>query len=161
MLTLLLILTSLLGYLEWGDNQHLFLFQAEADIFLKMWTKPAEVIHPFTVLPLFGQFILLFTFFQKNPSAIWIWLGMAGIGLLLGLMFVIGLISLNYKIGFSTLPFLIVCFLMIRRSSHPPMPFHSFQPNYSKYRHPGSQVSYARRMDPLKKTLLMTIRLFK
>jgi hypothetical protein len=39
---------------------------------------------------------------------------MAGIGLLLVLMFVIGLISVNYKIGLSTLPFLIVSFLMIR-----------------------------------------------
>ena len=110
----LLILTSLFGYLEWGGNHQVFLFQAEADIFSKMWTKPAEVIHPFTVLPLFGQFILFFTLFQKDPSPVWIWIGMAGIGLLLGFMFVIGLISLNYKIALSTLPFLIVSVLMIR-----------------------------------------------
>lgn len=113
-LIVLLILTSLFGYLEWGDNQHIFLIQAEADIFSKMWTKPAEVIHPFTVLPLFGQFILFFTLFQRNPSSIWIWIGMSGIGLLLVFMFVIGLISQNFKIALSTLPFLIVSLLMIR-----------------------------------------------
>jgi hypothetical protein len=32
---LLLILTSLLGYLEWGKGHQMFLFQAEAEIFAK------------------------------------------------------------------------------------------------------------------------------
>ena len=113
-LLIFLIITSLFGYLEWGGDQHLFLFQAEADIFSKIFTNPGDVIHPFTVLPLFGQFILVFTVFQKNPSPKWIWIGMMGIGLLLGFMFVIGMMSFNYKIALSTLPFLIICFLMIR-----------------------------------------------
>ena len=32
---LLLILTSLVGYLEWGRKNHQFLFEAEAEIFTK------------------------------------------------------------------------------------------------------------------------------
>lgn len=114
-LIILLIVTSLIGYLEWGGNQHVFLFRAEADIISKMWAKPSEVIHPFTVLPLFGQLLLLFSLFQKKPSRALIWIGMLGIGLLLGFMFVIGAISMNYKIILSTIPYLVASFFMIKQ----------------------------------------------
>ena len=46
-LNLLLIVTSLFGYLEWGGNNSILLFQAEADIISKLFTDPTSVIHPF------------------------------------------------------------------------------------------------------------------
>ena len=111
---ILLLLFSLIGYLEWGKDNSSFLFQAEREIVSKVFTDPASVIHPLTVLPLAGQIVLLLTLLQKRPSKRLTYIGMAGIGLLLALMFVIGIIDLNYKILLSTLPFLITGFFTIR-----------------------------------------------
>lgn len=114
-LTAFVIITSLFGHLEWGQNNQLFLFQAEAEIFKKIFTEPLSVLHPFTVLPLVGQLLLLFTLFQKKQSKLLVYLGIAGVGILLALMFFIGIIDLNYSILLSTTPFMVVTFLTIRQ----------------------------------------------
>jgi hypothetical protein len=113
-LNFLLIITSLLGYLEWNGNNHIFLFKAEAEIFLKLFTNPLSVLHPFTILPLVGQILLLITLFQKTPNKTLSFISIAGLGLLLGFMFIIGLLSLNFKVIISTIPFIIVSVLAIR-----------------------------------------------
>lgn len=113
-LNLLLIGTSLLGYLEWSGNNHIFLFKAEAEMLLKLFTDPMSVLHPFTILPLVGQILLLFTVFQKTPSKALTYISISGLGLLLGFMFVIGIISLNLKILISTIPYIFVSILTIR-----------------------------------------------
>lgn len=110
----MLILTSFMGYLEWAKDNSSFLFEAEAEIFSKLFSDPVSVAHPFTLLPLVGQLILLLTLFQKEPTTWLTYVGMTGIGILLLFMFAIGLISLNYKIVLSTLPFLGFAFLAIR-----------------------------------------------
>lgn len=112
-LNALLIVTSLLGYLEWSGDSHTFLFQAEAEILHKLFTNPSSIVHPFILLPLIGQILLLITLFQKSPSKILTYVSIAGLGLLLGFMFIIGLISLNYKIIISTISFLVVAVLTI------------------------------------------------
>ncbi len=113
-LNFLLIITSLFGYLEWSGNSHMFLFQAEGEIILKLFTHPTSVIHPFTVLPMIGQIILLITLFQKKPNKTLTYIGMGGLGILLTFMFFIGVISLNSKILFSTIPFLIISIFTIK-----------------------------------------------
>lgn len=113
-LNFLLVFTSLLGYLEWGKNNKQFLFQAESEILSKLFNDPTSVIHPLTILPLAGQILLLITLFQKHPNKILTFTGIGGIGLLLGLMFFISLISLNFKILSSTIPFLLLGFVTIR-----------------------------------------------
>jgi len=113
-LTSLLIVSSLFGYLEWGQNNHMLLFQAEAEIITKLFTDPLSALHPFTVLPLLGQVLLLITLFQKRQSKILTYIGIGGIGILLALMFLIGCMELNFKILFSTIPFLVLAFLTIR-----------------------------------------------
>ncbi|MEZ4905861.1 MAG: hypothetical protein R2822_30880 [Spirosomataceae bacterium] len=110
----LLVITSLLGYLEWSGNSHSFLFQAEGEIFSKLFTDPISILHPFTVLPLLAQVILLFTLFQKMPSKTLTYLSIGGLGILLVFMFIIGLLSSNYKIISSTIPFLVTSILAIR-----------------------------------------------
>lgn len=110
----LLLITSLLGYLEWGDNSHSFLFQAEGEIFSKLVTDPISIFHPFTLLPLLSQIILIITLFQKKPSKLLTYISIVGLGILLVFMFVIGLLSLNYKIIISTIPFLTISVLAIR-----------------------------------------------
>ena len=114
LLNFLLLLTSLLGYLEWGGNHKAFLFQAEGEIILKLFTNPMAVIHPFTMLPLMAQIMLCITLFQKEPSKILTYISIAGLGLLLGFMLLIGLLSLKYKIIISTIPFIVVAVLTIR-----------------------------------------------
>lgn len=111
------IITSLFGYLEWGADNRSFLFQAEGEIFVKLLNDPESVMHPFTLLPLSGQILLLITLFQKTPGKIITYIALACIGLLLAFMFVISLISWNVKILISTLPFLITAFLAILHHS--------------------------------------------
>jgi len=115
-LNALLIVTSLFGYLEWGTTNHTFLFQAEWDIITKLFVSPTEVAHPFTLIPLAGQVLLLITLFQKRPSKLLTYLSIAALGLLLGFMFIIGLMSLNYKIILSTLPFIVTAVITIKHS---------------------------------------------
>lgn len=110
----LIILTSLFGYLEWGKDNSVFLFLAEAEVISKLFTDPASAAHPFTILPLVGQLLLFITLFQKRPVNVLTYTGMAGIGVLLVFMFVIGVISFNFRIVFSTIPFLIVSFLTVQ-----------------------------------------------
>ncbi len=110
----LLLITSLIGYLEWGSNSHLFLFQAEADILSKLFTKPLSVLHPFIILPFIAQVILIVTLFQTKPNKLLTYLSIGGLGILLVFMFVIGIMSLNYKILFSTIPFIVVAIVAIR-----------------------------------------------
>lgn len=112
-LNLCLILFSLIGYLEWGTDQQMFLIQGEIEIVKKFLESPTSIIHPFILLPFFGQVILIYTLFQKTPSKTLTFLGMGGIGILLLLMFVIGLISFKFKILCSTLPFLITSIFTI------------------------------------------------
>ncbi|MBB6325285.1 cobalamin biosynthesis protein CobD/CbiB [Algoriphagus iocasae] len=112
-LNVLLIISSLFGYLEWGEGQHSFLFQIEAELFQKIVSEPSSVIHPFTVIPSIGQLLLLITVFQKKPNKILTYIGIGSLGLLLGFMTLIGIIGKNPKIFFSTIPFLVFALMVI------------------------------------------------
>ena len=112
-LNLGLIITSLLGYLEWGRDKKMFLFKGEMEILSKLFTDPMSVLHPLTLLPLFGQILLLATLFQKQPGKVLTLVGLGCIGTLLLLMFVVGILGANYKILVSTVPFLVVGFITI------------------------------------------------
>lgn len=107
-------MTSLMGYLEWGGGNHIYLFQGEAEIITKLFSNPTSVLHPFTVFPLISQLLLLITLFQKIPNRKLTYIGIIGLSLLLGFMFIIGLMTLNCKIIFSTVPFIIVVVLTLR-----------------------------------------------
>jgi len=110
---LCLIIFSLLGYLEWGNSNSIFLFQGEIEILSKLFTNPTSVIHPFILMPLFGQLTLLLTLFQKQPTRLLTFIGLSSIALLYIFMLFIGIISKNYKIILSTIPFLTTAFLII------------------------------------------------
>lgn len=114
LLNLLLIITSLFGYLEWGGGNHSFLFQAEGEVLAKIFTDPASVLHPLTVLPMIGQLLLLITLFQKQPGKILTYAGLAGLGILLAFLLVVGILGSNIKVILSTLPFLVLAVIAIR-----------------------------------------------
>lgn len=107
-LNFLLILFSLFGYLEWSGKNHMFLFEAEIEILSKLFINPKSVINPFIILPVISQFLLLFTLFQKTINRKITYISIFGLGLLIYFLFFVGLISLNYKIALSTLPFIVV-----------------------------------------------------
>lgn len=109
----LLIISSFFGYLEWGGKNHTFLFEVEGEIIFKLCNNLNSIIHPFTILPLIGQFLLIITLVQKKPNKLLTYIGIACLGLLLVFMFIIGLISLNYKIIISTVPFIVIAILNI------------------------------------------------
>lgn len=113
-LNALLIIFSLFGFLKWGKDHQMFLFQIEAEIFSKIFKDPISVIHPFIILPVLGQIFLLLTLIQKNPSKIMTYIGIGGIGILMALVFLIGCLNINFMILFSTIPFLIVAYITIR-----------------------------------------------
>ncbi|MEZ4687843.1 MAG: hypothetical protein R3B47_17810 [Bacteroidia bacterium] len=113
LLLIALIIGSLFGYLEWGTDMRAFLFETEVDVIGKLFTDPGSVLHPFILLPLAGQVMLLVALFQKAPGKALIFAGMACIAVLLVLIFFISLLGLNFKILVSTLPFLVSAVLMI------------------------------------------------
>jgi hypothetical protein len=114
-INLLLILSSLLGYLEWGGNNHLFLMQAEGELLRKMFSDPTSVIHPFTLMPFAGQIILAITLLQKAASKVLTFIGIGCIILLFLLMLFIGISTKNLKIFSSTIPFIFLSVLTILR----------------------------------------------
>ncbi len=113
-LNLSLIITSLAGYMEWGGNNHTFLFKAEAEILVKQFSAPGTGLHPFVVLPLIGQLLLVYTLFRKQPSRILTYISIAFIGLLLGFILLIGVFALNFKVLASTIPFFIVAVITLK-----------------------------------------------
>ena len=113
LINLAVLLTSLFGYLEWGTDQKMFLWEGEIDVLSKLITDPLSVLHPFTLLPMLGQILLLITLFQKQPSRWLTFAGIACLGLLLVMIFVVGLIGGNFKTVISTIPFLVTAVLAV------------------------------------------------
>lgn len=113
-LNFLLLVTSLLGYLNWSGNNHIFLFKAEVEVISKLFKDPVSVIHPITLIPLIGQLILFITLFQNKPNKVLTLLGISGIGILLYLLFIIGLVSSNFLISISSVPFVVLSIYTIR-----------------------------------------------
>lgn len=109
-----LILSSLIGYLEWGSDQSMLLIEGEIDVISKLLTDPLSVIHPLTLLPMIGQFVLIITLFQKRVSSRLTYWGIAFIGVLIVLMFIIGWMGINYKILASTLPFILIALYTVK-----------------------------------------------
>ncbi|MBK6362241.1 MAG: hypothetical protein IPL63_07605 [Saprospiraceae bacterium] len=112
--TLGAIISSLFGYLEWGANQHTFLYKVEGEIFQKLFSDPGSIFHPFVIFPLVGQLLLLTSLVFRKTNKWMIFAGIACIGLLLGFMFFIGIISQNFKILSSVIPFMTFGFLTIK-----------------------------------------------
>ncbi|HRN79198.1 MAG TPA: hypothetical protein PKY29_02840 [Ferruginibacter sp.] len=109
----LMVVVSLLGYMEWGGNNHAFLFQAEAEMFSRLFHSPESIVHPFIILPLFGQIALLFTVFQHRPKK-WLTItGISGLAIILWFVLLAGILSGNILMVLSTLPFTILAFYSI------------------------------------------------
>jgi hypothetical protein len=119
-LIILLIVTSLFGYLAWGGDQQAYLWEAEWDIIQKLFSNPKSVAHPFILIPLSGQLLLLIALFQHQPNPKLIFTAIGCIGLLLVFILLAGILSTQVKIIASTIPFLATAIYTIQafRSQH-------------------------------------------
>lgn len=113
-LNFLLLLSSFTGYLEWGKGNHQFLFQTEGEVMSKLFTNPMSVLHPFILIPMTGQLLLLITLFQPQPGKGITYAAMACLALLMLLILFIGILERNSGMIASVTPFLVLSFLVIR-----------------------------------------------
>ncbi len=107
LLNICLLLTFLMGYLEWGKEKSMFIFEGEADIFSRSLSDPGAFLHPFILVPLCGQIMLLVTVFQKRPGRILTLAGLACLSSIMLFLFFIGLITPSIKIAGFVIPFLV------------------------------------------------------
>jgi hypothetical protein len=106
-LNFLVIISSLLPYLEWAGGNSGFLFQLEAEVLYKLFTSPLETLHPFVLIPLIGQILLCTTLLRNNISKKTTYVSIAFLALLILLIAFIGIINSNLKVVLSTLPFIV------------------------------------------------------
>ncbi len=109
----LMLLSSLIGYLEWSNNKR-FVFSLEAELFIKSLQGPKDIMNPFIIIPLIGQLLLVFTLFQKSPKRVLTFISVACIGLIMLLLLLIGFLSMKLKIIFFAFPFLICSIWVIK-----------------------------------------------
>ena len=114
LLNIILIITSLFGYLEWGQHNTSFLFEIEYQVIINIFTNIEAVAHPFVLVPLFGQIVLFSTLFLKKPHRYLTYIGVVSLSLLLGFMFFIGIFSYHLKILISTLPFFLTVLIVVK-----------------------------------------------
>lgn len=114
LLNILLITTSLVGYMQWGKGNSAFIYDVLHDLITNPETLSASLFHPIIFIPLIGIMFLLITLFQKKPSKILTFIGIGCVSLLLLLIFFIGLLSNQVKMVASALPFILLSFLAIR-----------------------------------------------
>ena len=100
-----LILTSLVGYLEWGEGQHQFVFEVLGTLFTQLLEDPASVLHPLTVLPFLGLVLWIIAFIQLTPSKRLVYAGIILMGLLFAMLVVVGVLGSHWKILVATIPF--------------------------------------------------------
>ena len=113
-LNILLICFSLLAYLEWGGGNQSYIYEIEAELFTKIFTNPSTLIHPFILLPVIGQILLLVSIFHTPYKTIITYMGMTCIGLLFSFILFIGIIKGNLKILISVMPFFITAIYTIQ-----------------------------------------------
>jgi hypothetical protein len=104
-LTLSSLIFSCFGYLEWGAEESGFLLQMEISILRSGAVQ--SLIHPAFIIPFAGQMLLLLTLFQSQPKHWMIYTGIGMLAVLLVFVFVIGILSGNFRIILSALPFIL------------------------------------------------------
>lgn len=116
LINLALLVTSLICYLEWGGGNSGFLFQMEYELFNKS-DLAHSLTHVMVLAPLAGQLVLLFTVFQRIPGRRMTAIGVGLLSVLVLMILLIGILSLNYRIFLSTLPFMACVVLFIRKKA--------------------------------------------
>ncbi|MFV0389560.1 MAG: hypothetical protein ACK5NT_12490 [Pyrinomonadaceae bacterium] len=112
-LNVLILIFSLFGYLEWGNNQHSFLYRVEWDVISKLFSDPLSALHPLIIVPLIGQILLLLTLVQRRPNKYFTIFGILALAILFAMLLLVGILSANYKILLSVAPFFALAFYTV------------------------------------------------
>ncbi len=113
-LNFLVLITSLLGYIEWGVTQSSFMFQAEFDILRETGSNPQALFHPVILAPLLAQLILLVLMLTGRTAK---WINLLGVSILVLFylfLLLIGIMVPEVKTILSTLPLLFSSFFVYR-----------------------------------------------
>lgn len=110
-----LLISSLFGYLEWADK-HAFLGMVEYDLLFDSKNRTGSLTHPFVLVPLIGQLLLLITLFQKTPNKAITITGLICLSLIMLMLFLIGIMGMNLKMVLASLPFIILAILVIKHN---------------------------------------------
>ncbi len=116
LLNFLLLLSFQFGYLEWGKNNHAFIFETTAEIFRQSAKTLQNFLHPAILIPLVGEILILITLFRKKYFRVLTLSGLTGMGLFMLLLLFIGVLDTNIKITLSTVPFFLAAFFVIRQN---------------------------------------------
>jgi hypothetical protein len=116
-INLLLLLSSLVAYLEWGGGNHAFMFEAELELFFKAIDNPLSVLHPLVLIPFMGQLVLIITLFQNEPDRRLTFTGIGAFSLIMAFVLLSGILSANYKIVLSVIPFIITAVVAVKYNS--------------------------------------------
>jgi hypothetical protein len=116
LLNIALLIAFQICYLEWPPHNSMFLFYGEYELFSKKEHLLENLIHPVILSGLFAQIILLFGAILPNLNKKINAIGVVLLGAVVLLFFIVGLLSLNYKIVLSTIPYLsLAVFYFIRK----------------------------------------------
>ncbi|HAP00680.1 MAG TPA: hypothetical protein DCQ93_02035 [Bacteroidetes bacterium] len=111
---LLLLISFLFCFLEWGNNHSSFIFQLEYEILMNTNQASENFMHPLILFPFIGEILLLILIFKKKPKRWLIIISILFPGILVMMILLVGLLSLNIKIICSAIPFLITAILILR-----------------------------------------------
>lgn len=108
-----LLLAFLCCYLEWGGGNSGFLFEMEYEVLFKSHYSDSFK-HPLVLIPFLGQLLLLAAIAWPNKKLI-----ITGIilqGTLVFMVLLVGGLTLNIKILFSSFPFFLMLIVFIRHA---------------------------------------------
>lgn len=108
-----ILVSSLFGYMEWGKDQHSFLFEIEYELLFGQKNLLETITHPIVLASLSGQLLVFYCAITTNSSKKLNLLGLFLLGGLLLFILLAGILSANLKMIGSTLPFLIFAILLI------------------------------------------------
>ena len=100
-----LILAFSVCYTEWGGGQSAFIFQIELEFFSSFSQNRSHFSHPLILAGSLGQLGLVYGMVVPKPR-FWIIAACLGfLSLVVGIFLLAGLLSFNFKIIGSTIPF--------------------------------------------------------
>lgn len=112
-ITLALILTFMICYLEWPHHSY-FMFQMEYEFFFGGSDVVNSFSHPLILFPFLGQVLLLISLFLKSPPRALLLTGLLMLCPLVLMILVAGTMGMNLRIIASVLPFITTVLLFVK-----------------------------------------------
>ncbi len=109
-----LVVSTLLPYLQWGDDNHAFVVEIELNFFQNIFSDFSKVAHPFTFIPLLGQILIGLSLLIKKHDNWYLIGGITATSILNLFLLFISILSLNAIMFVSLLPYFILVFLNIK-----------------------------------------------